>query len=69
MADPEPTSVPKANHQEKAPAEGAEITRVNSNESARPASESKEAAELLVAENEYYLSGKRLWLVHTGILL
>jgi hypothetical protein len=69
MADSELTPVPKADHQEKAPAEEAEITRFNSTESARPASESKEAAELLAVENEYYLSGRRLWLVHTGILL
>lgn len=69
MADSELTPVPKANHQEKTPTEEAQVTRFNSKESARPASESKEAAELLAVENEHYLSGRRLWLVHTGILL
>jgi len=58
-----------ADHQEKAPTKEAELTRINSKESASPASESKEAGEQLVVENEYYLSGRRLWLVHGGILL
>jgi hypothetical protein len=69
MADSERSPVSNADSQEKAPPEEADISLVNTKEFAHPALKSREAAELLVAESKYYLSGKRLWLVHTGILL
>lgn len=75
MSENEPTSTAKAEQQtEKAPTDEAEITRVNSKDSihADPKPKEEEAevdAEILAEESNYYLSGKRLWLVHTGILL
>jgi hypothetical protein len=69
MADSELSPVSNADHQEKGPTEEADIAQLNGKESTHLESESREAPELLAVENEYYLSGRRLWLVHTGILL
>jgi hypothetical protein len=66
MADSELTPVSNADHNEKPPAEKAEITRFNYKECLHPASKSQEET---VVENEYYLSGRRLWLVHSSIVL
>jgi hypothetical protein len=53
---------------EKLPA--GETTRVNSQTSAEAVAESNpETIGLVDEESKYYLTGKRLWLVHTGVLL
>jgi len=49
---------------EKLPTE--EATRVNSKTSAE---RNPETIGLVEEEGKYYLTGKRLWLVHTGVLL
>ena len=46
-----------------------EATRVNSRTSAEPTAESNQEIAALINESKYYLTGKRLWTVHTGILL
>lgn len=48
-----------------------EATRVNSRTSVQPANESRPDTAIMEAKNEehQYLTGARLWLVHTGILL
>ena len=47
-----------------------EATRVNSKTSAEPVAESNpETIGLVEEEGKYYLTGKRLWLVHAGVLL
>lgn len=43
-----------------------EITRVNTKRSADSPVREKTLEEI---ESSYYLTGRRLWLVHTGILL
>lgn len=65
----DPISVPRTEVSETPGVEQAEITRVNSQVSIRPASERKDEADRELLESTYYLSGKRLWLVHTGVLL
>jgi len=53
---------------EKVPA--ADATRVNSKTSADAVADSDpETLGLVDEESKYYLTGKRLWLVHTGVLL
>jgi len=47
-----------------------EVTRVNSKTSAEPTAERNPEIDALVdEESKYYLTGKRLWTVHAGILL
>lgn len=51
-------------------AEKLEATRINSKTSAGAVAESNpETIGLVDEESKYYLTGKRLWLVHTGVLL
>jgi hypothetical protein len=66
MADSGLTPVSNADRLGKAPTEEADIARFNCKEFAHLVSESKEET---VVEDEYYLSGRRLWLVHSGIVL
>ena len=50
----------------------AEATRVNSRASVHPVGDvaiADDANTEVEDESKYYLSGARLWLVHTGILL
>jgi hypothetical protein len=45
-----------------------DLTRVNSKASAHPAQEPT-SDDATANEGQYYLSGRKLWLVHTGVLL
>jgi hypothetical protein len=45
-----------------------DLTRVNSKASAHAAPE-RNSDDATANEGQYYLSGRKLWLVHTGVLL